>query len=240
MSQRFFSEKPITGEEVTLGGAEAHHLLHVLRAQAGQNVTLFDGTGKEFDACILDCSRREVRLRVESSQIVSREPRVSITLGVALPKGERQRWLVEKAVELGVASLVPLVSERSVADPTPSALERLRRAVVEASKQCGRTRLMEVAQPAACRAYLSDMRKDVGKETTAVCVHPDGEHDVPNPGPSMRNVKLAVGPEGGFTDEEVQAARECGWTVAQLGPRILRVETAAVALAALYTVGAPT
>jgi 16S rRNA (uracil1498-N3)-methyltransferase len=234
---RFFSERPITGGEVTLSGPEAHHLLHVLRAAEGQIVTLFDGTGQEFQARIVDRGRTDVRLWVESSQLVSREPSAEITLGVALPKGERQRWLVEKAVELGISSLVPLVAEHGVAQPTKSALDRLRRTVIEATKQCGRTRLMQIAEPMAAQVYLAEHRPRGGEEALAVCAHPSGVQHVPCSLRAARRVALAVGPEGGFTPAEVMAAKENGWIVAQLGPRILRVETAAIALAALVSLG---
>jgi 16S rRNA (uracil1498-N3)-methyltransferase len=237
MSHRYFCERPINTENVTLDGPEAHHLLHVLRAAPGQEVTLFDGSGWEFRAEIVDCGRREARLRVVSSQEVSREARLPITLGVALPKGERQRWLVEKAVELGAERLVPLVTERGVAQPTPTALVRLRRAVIEASKQCGRTRLMEVTEPLACRDYLAGPFPQTPGETLRVCAHPGGEKRLPYPTQATREVKLAVGPEGGFTEEEIAIARDQGWLVADLGPTILRVETAALALAAVFTLG---
>ena len=124
MPPRFYTDQPVSGQTAALTGAEAHHLLHVLRGQPGQSVILFDGSGREFDGTIVECGRREVLLRIESQRQVSREPRLAITMGVALPKGERQRWLVEKAVELGVASLVPLVAERGVTAPTPSAVAR--------------------------------------------------------------------------------------------------------------------
>jgi 16S rRNA (uracil1498-N3)-methyltransferase len=197
-------------------------------------VTLFDGTGQEFTARIIECRRRDVRLQVESSQFISREPKLSITLGVALPKGDRQRWLVEKAVELGVASLVPLVTERSVAQPT-AAVTRLERAVIEASKQCGRTRLMHIAQPLGSREFFASLPGLKDAATLRLCAHPAGERNVPTPGDKVVRIRLAIGPEGGFTEDELTSARECGWTPVSLGPRVLRVETAALALAAIFS-----
>lgn len=233
MSERFFIDVPVSSDEILLRGPEAHHLVNVRRGRPGQEVVLFDGTGREFTAEIVDCGRREARLRVMSSRTVSREPSAEVVLGVALPKGERQRWLVEKAVELGVAALVPLVTEHGVSQPTESALARLRRAVIEASKQCGRTRLMEIQEPLGCRDYFG--RSSAAEGDFWICAHPGGDGRLGRSAAAAATARLAVGPEGGFSDEEIRIAREAGWTIAGLGPRILRVETAAVALAAVFT-----
>ena len=146
---------------------------------------------------------------------------------MALPKGDRQKWLVEKATELGVARLVPLVTERGVAQPGESTLQRLRRAVIEASKQCGRNRLMEIAAPQAWHEFLAGHR-DVPRRLVA------------QPGATARpmfqtceQTVAAVGPEGGLTDDELARAVAQGWQPIGLGPRTLRVETAALALAAI-------
>src|SRR3972149_595754 len=150
MSDRFFSSQPIASEHVTLAGPEAHHLLHVMRAKVGEQVTLFDGSGAEFDAEIARCGRSEVDLRVLERREIDRELAFELVIGVPLPKGDRQKWLVEKLTELGVTELVPLVTERGVAQPTDSALERLERGVIEAAKQCGRNRLMGAVMRQVC------------------------------------------------------------------------------------------
>src|SRR5689334_9580454 len=112
MSERFFVTTPIAAERVKLEGPEAHHLSHVMRAKVGDRVALFDGSGCEFDAQIESIGKSVVELSVVERREVDRESAVRLTLAVALPKGDRQQWLVEKAVELGVASIVPLVTER--------------------------------------------------------------------------------------------------------------------------------
>lgn len=119
MSDRYFVESPVASDRAVLTGAEAHHLLHVMRAKAGTRVTLFDGSGWEFDAVVQRTGRNEVELAIAGRQEIDREARIAVTLGVALPKGERQRWLVEKAVELGVTRIVPLRTCRAVAQPGP-------------------------------------------------------------------------------------------------------------------------
>ena len=155
MSDRYFIDEPIAAGRVVLAGPEAHHLIHVMRAAPGQRVTLFDGSGDEFPAVVERIGRAEVELAVLSREHADRELPFELTLGVALPKGERQRWLVEKAVELGVTRIVPLRTCRAVAQPGEQALARLRRAVVEASKQCGRNRLLRIDGPQAWPDFVA-------------------------------------------------------------------------------------
>ncbi|HEX4130195.1 MAG TPA: 16S rRNA (uracil(1498)-N(3))-methyltransferase [Pirellulales bacterium] len=229
MPARYFVETPITGDRAVLAAAEAHHLAHVMRARAGDEVTLFDGSGFDFSARIERIGRSEVELSITSRTAVDHELPIELTLAVALPKGDRQAWLVEKATELGVTRLVPLVTERGVAQPVEKALVRLRRTVIEASKQCGRARLMQVAEPRSIAEIV------VAAEATAerIIAHVDGAALPPGARAPGASVIAAVGPEGGWTDAELAIAAEHGWFVTSLGPRTLRVETAAIALAVL-------
>jgi len=234
MADRYFLETPPADGIALLSGSEAHHLAHVMRARAGDEVLLFDGSGAEFTARVEQIGRSEIRLAVVSRRQADLELAGDLELGVALPKGERQRWLVEKAVELGVRRLTPLVTQRGVAQPSGAAVVRLRRAVIEASKQCGRNRLMEIAEPQPLAAFLARQAADALRWFA----HPGGAplsiaFTVADKGSAPRGVLLAVGPEGGFDDQEVALAREQGWQILGLGPRTLRVETAALALAAV-------
>ncbi|MBS0210507.1 MAG: 16S rRNA (uracil(1498)-N(3))-methyltransferase [Planctomycetes bacterium] len=227
MTARYYVEQPIETDVAVLTATEAHHLLHVMRGRAGDEVTLFDGQGFEFLARVTRCGRHEVELAVVERREVNRELSRRLVAAVALPKGDRQQWLVEKLVELGVAELIPLQTERSVAEPGTKALERLRRGVIEASKQCGRNRLMQIGEPRAWRRYVA--------EATTGCrllAHPGHQSADMSIVSSQLAVQFAVGPEGGFTDEEANLAAGAGWQPVSLGERILRVETAAVALAA--------
>jgi 16S rRNA (uracil1498-N3)-methyltransferase len=238
MSERFFSSQRIVSDRVTLDGPEAHHLLHVMRAAKGDVVTLFDGSGGEFEAVVESPYRADVQLRVLNRREVNRELPFALTVAVALPKGDRQKWLVEKLTELGVAALKPLITERSVSQPTGTALERLERAVIEAAKQCGRNRLMGVLQPESWNAWISFEVASTLRiprleiHDRRLVAHSDGqplaEIDLAQPLPTL----LAIGPEGGLTDDELAVAEEAGWQAVSLGSRVLRVETAAVALAA--------
>ncbi len=231
MADRYFVETPIIGEQAQLVGPEAHHLAHAMRAQPGDSVTLFDGSGVEYVARVKKIGRNAVELGVESRLEMDRELSIHVTMGVALPKGDRQRWLVEKLTELGVARLVPLVTTRGVAQPAESALVRLRRGVIEASKQCGRNRLMEIAPAQAWREFivspLAGALRFIAHPGNTGAVRPQSSLDI-----GKREVYYAVGPEGGFAESEVEEALAAAWVVVDLGPRILRVETAAIALAA--------
>ena len=229
MTHRYFVDRPITQDTATLTGPEAHHLLHVMRAKPGDQVILFDGSGHEFPSRVETLRRSEADLTILGRQLVDRELPHPLILGVALPKGDRQRWLVEKAVELGVTRLLPLETERSVAQPNPKAVERLRRAAIEASKQCGRNRLMEIASP---QRWANFLQASDGASVRLVA-HPTPEVLVRNVLSSVASpIVLAVGPEGGLTEDEIEQAAKHGWQTVTLGPRILRIETAALALAA--------
>ncbi len=234
MSNRYFSDSPLSVGPALLAGPEAHHLIHVMRAVRGLRIVLFDGGGAEFPAVVERVGRDQVELDVLAREEVDRELPFAVTLGVAVPKGDRQRWLVEKAVELGVTRLVPLWTQRGVAQPVQQAIARLRRAVIEASKQCGRNRLMAVGEPHSWLDYLQRAPTTSGRWLA----QPKGFHKgVPlfaTDGPSEQ-YWLAVGPEGGLSSAEVSLAVAAGWHTVDLGPRILRVETAALLLASLVT-----
>ena len=230
MPDRYFVESPIAGPHARLEGAEAHHLAHVMRAKPGERVTLFDGSGAEFEARVETVGRSSVELSVLERAEVDRELARRITLAVALPKGDRQRWLVEKATELGVARLVPLVTSRGVAQPVEAAVARLRRAVIEASKQCGRNRLMEISQAVGFAEFVRQEARGTERWIAQPGDTVGDEH--PRLAAQSRDLIVAIGPEGGFTEEEVRAALDAGWKSLDLGPRILRVETAAIAVVA--------
>ena len=243
MSQRFFVETPISSQQAVLTAGEAHHLLHVMRARPGAEVVLFDGSGAEFLARVESLGRSEVELTVVERREVNRELPQRITLGVALPKAQRQGWLVEKLVELGVARLVPLVTDHAAEPWREQSFERLRRAVIEASKQCGRNRLMEIAEASRLTDFLIaaadgfarfiahpySAAEQSASDPVSVDLSAAEAAGTPEGG---RDVFLAVGPEGGFTNEEIAEAQRCGWRSVDLGPRILRSETAALALVA--------
>lgn len=232
MAERFYVNCELHPGLVLVEGAEAHHLAVVCRLRAGDVVCLFNGDGREYPARIESVGRREVSLEVIAVETPQRELPFRLEVATPLPRGDRAQFLLEKLTELGVASFVPLRTARSVVHPRETKLDKLQRYVIEASKQCGRNTLLQV-QPLVdwsdlCRATELPLQRIVG--------HPGGDGNIrrePLPD-KVSDTCLAVGPEGGFTDEEVALARSTGWRLFDLGPRILRVETAALALAVLF------
>ena len=212
-----------------LVGDEARHLVRVLRAKVGDEVVVFAGQGGEWPARIVRLSRDEAELATGPERRDRADHGPVLTLAVALPKGERQKWLVEKLTELGVARLVPLETERGVAEATPAARERLRRGAIEACKQCGRNTLMEIGEPRSVAEALAERTHG----TAAIIAHPGGGPlDPAIAAGDTRHVLAFVGPEGGFTVAELESAEQAGAVPTSLGPHILRIETAAIALAA--------
>jgi 16S rRNA (uracil1498-N3)-methyltransferase len=228
MSQRYFLTTPPAGSRAILAGDEARHVVRVMRAQPGTGLEVFDGEGQWWAATVLGIERGLVQLELGECHC---EPITgpNLTLAVALPKGDRQKWLIEKLTELGVTRLIPLRTVRGVAEPTAAAVERLRRGVIEACKQCGRCRLLQIAEAntleslATLQPTAQRLLADPGGLPLAAATTSTGG-----------DLLVAIGPEGGFTVEEIATAEAAGFQRVSLGPHILRIETAAIAMAAAY------
>lgn len=232
---RFHCPQPLVpGSLVDLPEAVAHHL-HVVRQQAGDELVLFNGDGGQVRARLVDLGKRRATAEVLAHEPVDVELPFRITLAQGLPEGSKMDWIVEKAVELGVAAIQPLAAQRSVVrlagDRADKRLAHWQGVVVSASEQCGRNRLAEVApvlefnrwlaQPAAMPRLLLTPRAD------ASLAHWIGNTPA-------QDVCLMVGPEGGFSSAEEDAAIAAGALPVSMGPRVLRTETAGLAaLAAL-------
>lgn len=229
MADRFYCPAMPSNDQIILEGDEAKHLSRVRRLGVGDRVEVFDGKGFATAAEVVAVMRDRVELRPEGNPLPDREPPIKLTLATAVPKGDRFDWLIEKLTELGVWRLQPIITERSVVDPRDAKLDRLRRAIVEASKQCGRNRLMELERPIAWRSWL-----EAAKDPTRLIAHPGGSPARSWPAVSAgESATLAIGPEGGFTDGEFDEAKECGWIPVSLGQTLLRIETAGIAGATL-------
>ena len=235
MSQRFFTNQALQLGKFNLEDEQAHHLANVMRKSPGDRIVLFDGSGREFGAVILEIQKKRVALDVVDERRIDRELDNEIVVACALPKGDRQKFLVEKLVEVGVHTLVPLRTQRSVADAKSKVIERLSKQVVEASKQCGRNQLMKIS-PQQSVAQLIQQPEDFGtrylanpyaQTSLSLLFERSGQQDA-----NAASI-VAIGPEGGFTEEENQAFIDAGWASVRISPTVLRIETAALVAATM-------
>jgi 16S rRNA (uracil1498-N3)-methyltransferase len=227
---RLFVDQALApGASLTLEGAPANYLATVLRLGPGAQVKLFDDRTGEWLAQIVEAGRKRVALCL-LRHLRERETVPDLWLLVAPIKRGRIDWLVEKATELGVARLVPVLTRRTIVDRLN--LERLRAHVVEAAEQCGRTGLTELAEPQKLEALLA---RWPAERILYFADEAGGEPLAAQAGPAA----ILIGPEGGFTDEERAAIRALPQAhPITLGPRILRADTAALAAVALWMAAA--
>ena len=223
------------GDRAELSGDEAHHLTRVMRQKTGDTVVLFDGNGCEFSAKIIETRKSLVTLTVLDVRQVDTESARRVSIATSLPKGDRQKWLVEKLTELGCHRLIPLRTEHAVAQCSEQVLDRLQRQVLEATKQCNRSQLMAISS----EKNIADCTQDDG-DFVGLIAHPLSDGDFGQLPLSElaqivlpKRVLILIGPEGGFTADEVEQAVELGFRPIDLGPRILRVETAAVMMTSI-------
>lgn len=225
---RLFVETVLAeGASVVLEGAQANYLGNVMRMKAGDQLLLFDGVSGEWLAEVVEAGKRRVMLSI-AAQTRPQEAVPDLWLAFAPVKKGRVDWLVEKAVELGVARLQPVITQRTIVDKLN--LERMRAHIVEAAEQCGRTALASIDTPVKLDAWLKS--RDPAR-TLYFADETGGEPAATTfvPGPAV----ILVGPEGGFTPDEGAAIRTAANARAiNLGPRILRAETAALSAVAAW------
>ncbi len=230
---RVYVEGPLTsGKRVKLEGNAASHVTRVLRLRVGTALILFNGEGGEYEASIDKAAGGEVIVAVGAHAAHERESRLPLTLAQGVSRGERMDLVVQKATELGVTALAPVLTERSVVRLTAQQSDRKvnhwRAIAIAACEQCGRNRLPEIA---AAQGYREFLRSAPGG--MRVLLAPGGGVTLKDLARPDGAVTVLIGPEGGLTDEEEQAAVAAGFTAVRLGPRVLRTETAAIAALAL-------
>lgn len=235
-SVRIYIENPgIESGETALLGQAAKHVVRVLRMKPGQSLVLFDGTGREYPATIVASTLDKVDLKVGSEARVNRESRLGTTLAVALARGERMDLIVQKATELGVNEIVPITSARTVVrlGPERAAKRRQhwRRVTISACEQCGRNRLPEIKPLVGLADWLQQL-PDKDSDELRFVADPNDGRTLETQNKTVRSLKLLTGPEGGFTKAEACLAVEQGFASILIGPRILRAETAAIAMLA--------
>ncbi len=236
VSKRRFHVSELSAGVVQLDPKQSHHLRHVLRCSAGEQVELFDDAGRTGVAIVRGdflAAGESVLLEVQS--VHTPAAAVDLLIASAVPKGNRADWMVEKLSELGVTRWIPLRSQRSVVHPSGTGkLDRWRRIAEESAKQCRRIGVMAIDELTDLSRLLETIGGDGGESVPAGCLlSPHASQTLIEALTQGGPVRLLIGPEGGFTEaEEAQMAR-AGFVPARLGSTILRIETAAVAAAAV-------
>ena len=225
----------VPGQEIALPPQAGEHVARVLRLQASDRLRLFNGDGSEFSGEIASIGKRAVNARVlERIDGADRESPLHITLGQGIARGEKMDWVLQKATELGVARIVPLVTERTEvrldAERAERRLAHWQAVLASACEQCGRNRLPELAPPARLADWAASLDDSAGLR---LALDPRGDARVQALAPAARAV-LVVGPEGGLSTADLAVLTQASFRGLRLGPRILRTETAGLAaLAAL-------
>ena len=222
---RFFIDAPLSLGRHELPEAQAHYIGRVLRLAPGAAVQLFDGSGREYLSELVEVGKKSVSVELHEAFDGLAEPALRIHLGQGLSRGERMDWAIQKATELGVAEITPLVSERCEVrlkdERADKRLAHWRQIAISACEQCGRSVLPVINAPVS----LDDWQRQVQAELKLV-LHPVAEPLASHARPS--SLAFLIGPEGGLSDAEVEQAKHHGFHAARLGPRVLRTETAPV------------
>lgn len=233
--RRFYAPaENFSNEKITLRAEESKHLQTVLRLRAGAEVFVFDGAGAEFSCVVETLYKNETALKiVEKVPPKAPESKLDLTLAVALLKGEKFDFVVQKACELGASRIIPLETRRADvkiknAADAKKKLERWRRIALEAAKQSGRARLMEICTPVSFEKFV---RQASGARI--LFAETGGQNFKDFSGKNHSEITAATGAEGGWEEAEIEFARAENFHVITLGGRILRAETAAIAIAAL-------
>ncbi|MDP4109532.1 MAG: 16S rRNA (uracil(1498)-N(3))-methyltransferase [Bacillota bacterium] len=234
MSKFFITGCFENGDEIKLDGPNSHHVRHVLRMKTGQELTVCDGRGFDYLCSLSRFDDDSVFVSVNSKLKTPAEPTVLVSLFVAMPKSDKLETVIQKAVELGVYEITPFFSSRCVSRPDDRAqarkTERFRKISEEAAKQSGRGIIPNIHEPVG----FDDMLKKATEHDLSLMAY-EGERNVSllnalqNKGNFLR-VSAVIGSEGGFTSGEAEAANASGLITVSLGPRIMRCETAPIAM----------
>ena len=236
---RLFTDQPLTpGDQVVLKGNVAQHVGRVLRARTGEHIVLFNGEGQEFAATVVSVSKREVAVDIGEAHFPNTESQVHTMLGLCLSKGDRFDWAIQKATELGVGAIIPLQSERvDFTIPVARVEKRVahwQQIAVSACEQCGRVNVPSIAPPQSLVSWIE--RVSAEQKWVLHCADDAGASaSAVTPG-APQDAALLIGPEGGLTDPEFATASAQGFQLLQLGPRVLRTETAPAAALSVLSV----
>lgn len=233
----FIQSQSIRNDQITLTGELAHHLGTVLRCHVGERVELVDEARVRYRATLDSITEKRIIARILQRGAPEPPPIPSVTLAQALLKGDKMDWVIQKATELGVSAILPVVTERTIARPRPEReshqRDRWRKIAKEAAQQSGRLEIPNVDPAVSFEEILK-----TPPEASLKLLPWEGEH-----GPSLKSalyhfkeetsIAVLIGPEGGFSLQEIEKARKAGWVSVSLGPRILRADTAGLAVLAI-------
>jgi 16S rRNA (uracil1498-N3)-methyltransferase len=253
MIRIFLPPQKLNSDQIIIDDENASYLSIVLRAKPGEIITIFDGSGQRYICRILQVHRKEVVVEKIKKEPCSAESPLKITLAQGLPKSDKMDLIVQKSTELGVRRIIPLITERSQVRHTEKA-ERWRKIALSASQQCGREKIPEIEEVLSFEKFLKNtpltpldrgeqfpllkkgpacpVGRDEGRFLNIIFSEEQKEINLKkilNDFKASKNIVLLIGPEGGFSGEEVSASVEKGFIEASLGPRILRTETAPIA-----------
>jgi 16S rRNA (uracil1498-N3)-methyltransferase len=224
----YVSPDDVSSKSLVLRAGEHHHLKDVHRKKRGDLIIAVDGLGNAWTCEIAVINAQSVTAIVRETHPQLGEPRSDVTLAVAVPKKDKFEWILEKATELGVSRIVPLMTERSVVRPGHHKSVRWRKIVIAAMKQCQRARCPQLLAPVAFHEFVSTLPEQSMRFLAHEKAQPTAHLRAIGRGQSTRCI-ICVGPEGGFTEQEIQRAQDGNFAIVSLGPRRLRTETAAIA-----------
>lgn len=222
---RIFLDQPLQpGQAVALDDAAANHVARVLRLGVGSPVILFNGNGQEYSAEITEVDRKRVQVSVQSAESVDRESPLHIHLGIVISRGERMDFVLQKATELGVNEITPLISERCEVklkgDRADKKLQHWQKVCISACEQCQRNVVPQVNNIQALTGWVGDTLADLKLVLHHRSAQPMQSYSAP------QKLALLIGPEGGLTDSEIGLAEQKDFHSTLIGPRVLRTETA--------------
>lgn len=207
-------------------GSDVHHIKNVLRLKPGETIELCDGLGKVYEAKILDMDNNQVNCRIISETQTNAEPAVKVTLAQCLPKGKKMDLIVQKATELGATKIIPVLAERSVSKAYK--ISRWQKIAREAAEQSGRAIIPEVQETTSLKQLLAQA-KNFDLALIPWELEKDNNLKKVLLNKTPKSILVVIGPEGGFSQSEINQAKEVGFKPISLGPRILRTETAGLA-----------
>jgi len=234
---RIFHPEPITvDKKITLTADASNHLINVLRISAGQPLVLFNGDDNEYPAELVLANKRKCEVMIDAKLSLSVESPLEIHLGQGISRGDRMDMVIQKAVELGIHEITPIITQRCgvklTSERWQKKVQQWQKIVIGACEQCGRNQIPKIHPVTQINEWISQSTSQL-----RVTLHPQASKGIKHLTIPNTGVRLLIGPEGGFSESEVYATEEAGFLTSHMGPRVLRTETAAIAaIAALQSI----